>query len=155
MESMSDQPLGLTLRAIASREPAPGAGAAAAIALALSLACARKATSITLKHQPDHGSPDELDARLADLAEQALPLADQDAELFSASIAGDRDAAGELTAFGRTALAVAEDAREQIARAAAAIHPALRGDIVAAQALVDAATTIFRANLIENEAGAD
>jgi len=150
MESMSDQPLEQVLRAIASREPAPGAGAAAAVALALGLACARKATGITLKHHPEHGRPDELDARLADLAEQAMPLADRDAQLFAASLAGDEDAARDLTAFGRGALALAEEAREEIARAAAAVHPMLRGDIVAAQALVDAAATIFRANLREN-----
>jgi hypothetical protein len=155
MESMSDQPLGETLRAIASREPAPGAGAAAAIALALGLACARKATGITLKHHPGQGRPDELDARLADLAEQAVPLADQDAQLFAASLAGDEGAARDLTAFGKRAIALASVAREQIARAAAAVHPMLRGDMIAAQALVDAAAIIFRANLIENEDSAD
>lgn len=155
MESMTDQSLGELVRAIAAREPAPGSGAAAAIALTLGIACARKATGITLQHHPDHGRPDLADARLADLAEQALPLADQDARLFAASLAGGQDAAQALTDFGEHALALARAAREQIARAATAIHPTLRGDIVAGQALVDAATTIFRANLIENKAGAD
>jgi hypothetical protein len=146
---LSDLSLARLLTAIASREPTPGAGAAAGVALALGLACARKAAAISLRHDGDGSHLDEADARLAELGEAALDAAGRDAELFRAALADAPGARDALIDHGRAFLRLADDARAEIARAAGRIDPNVRGDMLAAQALVAAAETIARANLTE------
>jgi hypothetical protein len=152
MESIANRPLADLVQAIASREPAPGAGVAAAAALALGIACARKAAAITLKHDPDRPGLDRHDGRLADLAERALRLGDRDASCFPAMLREDEDAADKLVEGGEKLLDIVEEARDLVARMAAEADPAMRNDILAARALIDAAARIVRASLVENEA---
>lgn len=153
--------------AIASTAAAPGSGAAGAIALALGVACARKALRLTLAHHPDEPGLAEADARLEAIAVAALAGAQEDARSFAAFIAAMRlphgtDAeqsartaatlasaaalvslAERLVALGAEALALLEATR-------AAIDGTMRGDVIAARALIAAAATIQRANAAEN-----
>jgi len=148
------QTLGELVDAIASREPAPGAGVAAAAALALGIACARKAAAITLKHHPELPDLIRDDARLAELADQALRLGDRDASCFRAAIGHDEQAEAKLIEGGEQLLMLAAEAREAIASISAQSDPMMRNDILAADVLIDAAATIVRANLAENQESA-
>ncbi|HEV2568979.1 cyclodeaminase/cyclohydrolase family protein [Sphingomonas sp.] len=152
MESIADQSLKALASAIASRAPAPGSGVAAAAALALGIACARKAAAITLKHNPDRPGIDTNDARLAELQDTALRLAETDASCFPAAIRDDERAAARLIEGDKRLLACADEAEEIVARLAVQIDEVMRNDILAARALIEAAAAIVRANLAENEA---
>lgn len=152
MESIADQTLKALASAIASRAPAPGSGVAAAAALALGIACARKAAAITLKHHPDRPGIDTNDARLAELQDTALRLAETDASCFPAAIRDDEHATARLIEGDKRLLACADEAEEIVARLAVQIDEAMRNDILAARALIEAAAAIVRANLAENEA---
>ncbi|NNM76098.1 hypothetical protein HJG53_04140 [Sphingomonas sp. ID1715] len=152
MESIADQTLGRLASAIASRAPAPGAGVAAAAALALGIACGRKAAAITLKHNPDRPGIDANDARLGELQDAALRLADQDAQCFRAAIAQASGAEEQLVRGDRALLACADEADAVIARLAVQVDEIMRNDILAGRALIEAASLIVRANLAENEA---
>jgi hypothetical protein len=147
MESIADQPLGRLASAIASRAPSPGAGVAAAAALALGIACARKAAAITLKHSPDRPGIDTNDARLAELQETALRLADTDASCFPAAIRHEPTATERLVEGNEDLLACSDEAERVVARLSVQVDPGMRNDILAATALIAAAATIVRANL--------
>ena len=151
MKSIADQSLGGLSDAIASRQPAPGAGVAAAAALALGIACARKAVAITLKHDPKRAGIGTDDARLAELQDEALQLADQDANCFRAAIQHDLAAAERLIEGDGALLSCTHEADEIVARLAVQVVDAMRNDIVAARALIGAAAAIARANLAENQ----
>src|SRR6202042_932534 len=72
--------------AIGGRQIAPGAGAAGAVTLALAAACATKATTISVKHQPQHAGLRRSQERLESAPGFALAGADRDAEAFTAFI---------------------------------------------------------------------
>jgi uncharacterized NAD-dependent epimerase/dehydratase family protein len=152
LESIADQPLGRLASAIASREPSPGAGVAAAAAAALGIACARKAAAITLKHSPDQPGIDTSDARLAELQDMALRLADTDASCFPAAVRHDQEAAERLVEGDNALLTCTDEASGLIARLAVQVDEVMKNDIFAAHALLEAAATIVRANRTENEA---
>ena len=151
MASTADQTLGNLTSAIASREPSPGAGVAAAAVLALGIACARKAAAITLKHHPGRTGIDRHDARLAELQEAALRLADVDANCFPAANRHDAAAAERLIEGDAALLSCGDEAEGIVARLAVQVDAAMRNDIFAARALIGAAISIVRANLAENE----
>lgn len=152
MESIADQTLGRLSAAIASQEPAPGAGVAAAAALALGIACARKAAAITLKHDPTLGELRSHETRLADLQTLALRLADLDARCFPAAIRHDEQAEDRIVAADEQLIACSSDAGRIVEDLAERVDAAMRNDILAARALIDAAAAIARANLAENRA---
>ena len=152
MESIADQSLGALASAIASREPSPGAGVAAAATLALGIACARKAAAITLKHDPDRRGLAAADARLEERQQAALRLADIDARCFLATIRHDEAAASRLIEGDEELLACAAEAQQDVSALSALVDTSMRNDVVAARTLIEAATTIVRANLGENQA---
>lgn len=152
---MSLTMIGDFLAATASAAPAPGAGSAAGVALALGLACARKAIILTLKHHPEEPGLAALDARLADLADQALAGGEADMRCFTAYIeamqrpkddparaAAERDALADLVAVGENLIAIGDEARGELLAVKTDIYPAMANDIAAALALIAAAHTI-------------
>jgi hypothetical protein len=64
----------------------------------------------------------------------------------------EEQAASRLVEGGESLLEIAREARDLAARIAAEAHAAMRNDILAARALIDAAAAIIRANLKENAA---
>jgi formiminotetrahydrofolate cyclodeaminase len=135
---------------ISSGDVSPGAGSAGAVALALAAACAGKATSVTLKHLPNE---DRLRSSLAcfrQIARFALTDADRDAEAFEAFIHSRSSSTiarlaceGERVAQLIAALDSAIDAIEAL------IRTNVKGDLIAARALLGAARRIQENDALE------
>jgi methenyltetrahydrofolate cyclohydrolase len=138
------------LDSVASDSRAPGGGSAAAVALALAAALVGKAARASRAQWAEAGGAvaqsDALRLRVG-------PLAQADAEAYTAAVAALRPAAGRSpttdhvrTALGAAAavpLTIAEggaDVAELAAHTAANCDPDLRGDAIAAALLATAAT---------------
>lgn len=148
--SIAWQSVADVLEATASDKPAPGSGAAAALALGLGAACAGKAARMTLKHHPERDALAAADARLAEIRAEALRDGDGDAACFAALVAHEPGVAERLIEIGRNLLDRAIEAKALVMRIEPAVAPIMRNDILAAQALIDSAAMIARANLTDN-----
>jgi hypothetical protein len=153
-EALPDLSLRAFVAAIAEPRPAPGAGAAGAAALALAAACAGKAFRLGSRH----GDEDLATAadRCGAIAAAALESAVRDAEDFTALLKGRETAprapiepARALAEDATALLVLEEELRTLAATLGARVPEPLRGDLVAAEALLDASAQIRRANLSE------
>ncbi len=144
---LSDLRIRELLQRIGSSAVSPGAGVAGAVALALAAACARKAASVSLKHQADDSVLQQAQATLEEIEREALVDGERDAEAFSTLVHEKNRAAveqllGEEERFGHliARLTVAIDA------VAPRVRAAMTGDVIAAKALVTAAQRILDSN---------
>jgi hypothetical protein len=138
------------LARIGSIAVSPGAGVAGAIALALATACARKATSISLKHRPEDAELQTALATFAAIEREALADGERDAQAFSLLVHERSPAAvdrliGEEERLGE----LIDRLRHEIDVIAPRIRANMTGDIVAAKALADAAQRIRMRNEAE------
>ncbi len=128
---------------IGSSDVSPGAGSAGAVALALAAACATKAVSVSLKHHPD-----ELELRSAlvsftKIARLALTDADRDADAFAEFIHEPNSAAiDRLVCEGEKMAELIATLATIIEQIEVRIRPNMTGDLVAAKALMGAASRI-------------
>jgi hypothetical protein len=143
---LGEQSIDSVLTALASDAPSPGSGAAAAVALAFAAACAGKAVSISLKHGAVLKGKQE---QLAKLAERSLQRADADAKYFEEYLRHkNAKTASNLLRADETSQHLAVEIREVLNEVEPHIHKVVKGDMIAARALLQAAATI-EARLIE------
>jgi hypothetical protein len=136
--------------AIGGRQISPGAGAAGAVTLALAAACATKATTISMKHQPQHAGLRRSQETLESAARFALAGADRDAEAFTAFIKEHSlGAIAQLIREGDRIAHLIDVVSAVVAEVTPHIEPNMTGDLVAARALLDAARKIQSTNLAE------
>lgn len=130
------------LDAIGSAKPSSGAGIAAGVALALGIACAQKAVAITLKHDDD-ATLTAAAERLCTLRERALEQARLDAALFESYLRNKapHDVARLVTTAEEFQQLVKEVLRE-LGGLDGKCKASVVGDLTAAEALCEAATTI-------------
>ena len=146
---------GLTLaalvEAVAADQPSPGAGAAASVSLALAAACAAKAFVISARHQQDGADLTAAAGAAQAITARALDGAQQDAADFAAALKSRHGTAAEaaLRADGEALLALVAALRDLIAANEGRFVTSLRGDLLAAIALSDAAERVHRHNLGE------
>jgi methenyltetrahydrofolate cyclohydrolase len=152
MRSLSDERLAGFAALVARAEPAPGGGAGAAAACAIAAALVEKAAALS-------PGAEAAGIRASAIREQALALADDDAETYGAVIAAQRTAAGEeRTRRVQAALSRAADVPLQIAEFGAEVaelaqelerdgNPNLAGDAAVA-ALLAAAASAGAARLV-------
>lgn len=145
---LAERPLGEVIEAIGSEDVSPGAGAAGAVGLALAAACACKAAAVTLKHRPDDAALRKLRSDLSDIAHRALRGADADASQFERFIR-DRDSQStkSLLQVGAGLTRAARALTDLLSTLADRVDPAVRADVIAAQALCQAFTEIETTNL--------
>jgi methenyltetrahydrofolate cyclohydrolase len=141
--------------AVSGKQVSPGSGAAGAVTLALAAACAAKAATISMQHQPEHSGLQRAQETLERVAHFALAGADRDAEAFTAFIKGHTlGAIAQLIREGDKLARLIDVVSATVDELAPHIEPNMAGDLVAARALVDAARRIQSANLAEAKASA-
>jgi hypothetical protein len=130
-----------------------GAGAAGAVTLALAAACAAKAAAISLKHQPANDTlRRSLDA-FERIGRFALTGADRDAEAFATFIKENTlGTVVDLLREGDRIIRLIEILSEAVDQVTPQVEPAMKGDVVAARALLDAARKIQLTNSAEAQA---
>jgi formiminotetrahydrofolate cyclodeaminase len=141
--------IGEFVDALASDAVLPGAGAAGGVALALAAACARKAVAITRRHD---ANPllEELQKQLADLAQEALELGQQDALQFKLTLkSDDPQAATELLRTDYTIIDACQALDRLLQDNRALIADNMAGDWKAARALLHACRVIHNENVRE------
>jgi Formiminotransferase-cyclodeaminase len=144
------------IQALGGRSLAAGSGAAGAVTLALAAACAAKAAAITFKHHPENAALGSHQEHLERLARFALAGADEDAEAFAAFIKEQTlGAVTELLRQGNRTLRLIDILSATVESLAPQVDPNMRGDIVAARALLAAARTIQLHNSAEARAQQD
>lgn len=131
------------LAALAGEHISPGSGTAAAAAMAFAAACAAKALAISRKHRP----PDEValaaEPQLQILVAKSLQRADVDSACFEAFVHHkNQQTAGALIAADQQTQAIAAELDAVLDTIEAGVHPVVSGDILAARALLDAASRI-------------
>ena len=141
-----------TLERLASETPAPGAGAAAAWCCALAAALVEMVARVVLGRGEDAPDFERRRHRAAELREDALRLADEDAAAYRAAMEAPRQHRREaFAAAADPPLAIAEAAAEACALAAASaekVDGPVRGEAETA-VLVAAAATRAAARLVE------
>lgn len=138
------------LDGLASNAIIPGAGTAGGVALALAAACAGKAVAITLLHDADNRTLNELQQELAALRESALALAEADALLFRQHLKyGDPQVAEQLLRTDHQILSGCRQLDVLLEENAGSINATMRGDWLAAKALITASRLIQQANVRE------
>jgi formiminotetrahydrofolate cyclodeaminase len=136
--------------AIAGKQISPGAGAAGDVTLALAAACATKAATISMKHQPQHVGLRRSQESLESAARFALAGADRDAEAFTAFIKEHSlGAIAQLIREGDRIAHLIDVVAAILAEVTPHIEPNMAGDLVAAHALLDAARKIQSTNSAE------
>jgi hypothetical protein len=139
---------------ISNSEATPGAGSAGAVALALAAACASKAVAISAKHAPNDAELTAALVSLAKIAGSALLDADRDSVAFEEFIRtrtpeSINQLVREEENVGRLIAALAAEVDHIEPR----IRSNMRGDLIAARSLIDAARRIQQRN--EGEALGD
>jgi len=132
---------------ISGSEVTPGAGSAGAVALALAAACASKAVAISAKHAPNDTELTAALASLAKIAGSALLGADRDSVAFEEFIRtrtpeSINQLVREEENVGRLIAALAAEVDHIEPR----IRSNMRGDLIAARSLIDAARRIQQRN---------
>lgn len=127
---MDDEPIGAWLAALASPAPAPGGGAAAALEVAMGAALVEMVCNLTIgkpAFAEHEAAMTEVRDRATELRGQAIGLAAEDADAFTAVIAAYRlpretdEERAERGAQIQAALAGAADVPRRTAAAAAAV----------------------------------
>lgn len=132
---------------IGAHEVSPGAGSAGAVALALAAACARKAVSVSLSHAPEDAELQAAGASFDEIARLALSDAERDSEAFKAFVRRrDPAAVDRLVSEGEHVAHLIGALSDAIVRIEKKIRPNMAGDLVAARALLTAASCIQRRN---------
>jgi hypothetical protein len=144
------------IEALGGRSLAAGSGAAGAVTLALAAACAAKAAAITFKHHPENAALGSHQRYLERLARLALAGADDDAEAFAAFLKEQTlGAATELVRQGDETCRLIDILGATVDALAPQVAGSMRGDILAARALLAAARTIQLSNSAEARAEQD
>ena len=138
------------LDGLASNAIIPGAGTAGGVALALAAACAGKAVAITLLHAADNQALNKLQQELASLRESALALAEADALLFRQHLkSGDPQVTEQLLRTDHQILSGCRELDALLEANEGSINLTMRGDWLAAKALIEASRLIQQANVRE------
>jgi formiminotetrahydrofolate cyclodeaminase len=141
------------IEAIGGRQISPGAGAAGAVTLALAAACATKAVTISMKHHPEHSGLRRSQETLEKVARFALAGADRDAEAFAAFIREHTlDAIVQLIREEDRIARLIEVVSLVVKQVEPHTEPNMAGDLLAANALLDAARRIQSTNSTEAQA---
>jgi formiminotetrahydrofolate cyclodeaminase len=155
MQNSSGQTLGDLLAALASDHISPGSGTAAAAAMALGAACAAKALVISRKHRAADQNALAAQTRLTDIIGRSLQRADTDSTCFEAFIRHkNQQTAGALISADQATQALARELADVLDDIEPSVHPVVSGDILAARALLDAATRIQSRICEENQRAA-
>ena len=142
------------LAAIASAHVSPGAGAAGAVALGLAAACLGKALTISLKHRAEDLELRQASDTCAQIARLALMDAERDAVEFARFIhSHSSEDANRLMDTGKAVIALANALETLVNRVETRVAANMRGDLVAARALIGAAHTIHAHNESDLERG--
>jgi formiminotetrahydrofolate cyclodeaminase len=151
----NDQTLGDLLAALASDHISPGSGTAAAAAMAFAAACAAKALAISRKHRAADENALAAQTRLTDIIGRSLQRADTDSTCFEEFIRHkNQQTAGALISADQATQALARELADVLDEIEPSVHPVVSGDILAARALLDAATRIQSRICEENQRAA-
>lgn len=153
---MSDsQPLSDLLADLASDHISPGSGTAAAAAMAFAAACGAKALAISRKHRPADEVALAAETQLKQIIAKSLERAAVDAALFESFLHHkDQQTARALLAADQETQALAADIAVLLNRIEPGVHRVVSGDILAARALLEAATRIQARICDENQRAA-
>jgi formiminotetrahydrofolate cyclodeaminase len=139
----SDDTLSALLSALASDHISPGSGTAAAAAMAFAAACAAKALAISRKHRPADAVALAAETQLKVLIGKSLQRADADSACFEDFLHHkNQQTARALIAADQDTQAIAAELSVVLDRVEPGVHPVVSGDILAARALLDAASRI-------------
>ena len=135
------------LEMLAAPTTEAGSGSAGCIVLAMAFGCLEKAAALTFKHHPDRTALAGLIGQLARLRRQSLDAAADEATCF-AEFTRESSAtnAPVLAQAERTALSLTARATEMAEQLDELVDDSGRGDLIAARALVQAATIILQSN---------
>lgn len=143
MLTLNDRTIGDVLAALASDHISPGSGAAAAAAMAFAAACAAKALAISAKHRVADANALAARARLTDIIGRSLQRAEVDSACFEAFIHHrNKETASALIGADQATQALARELADVLDDIEPSVYPVVSGDILAARALLDAATRI-------------
>lgn len=151
--AVGDQSLKALADALAADRPSPGAGAAGDIALALAASCAAKAFAISARHT-GMAALTEAAGKARGAAGFALAGAEWDAEDFPALLKAASGAEAPTQALrrdGEAMLALADELKTLLDRHRPDVIPVMAGDLLAAEALLEAFDRIARRNLDDLE----
>lgn len=155
MHTSNDRTIGDVLAALASDHISPGSGTAAAAAMAFAAACAAKALAISAKHRVANADALAAQARLTDMIGRSLQRADIDSACFEAFIHHrNQQTASALIGADQATRALARELADVLDDIEPSVHPVVSGDILAARALLDAATRIQSRISEENQRAA-
>lgn len=144
---VSDLRIEELLAHIGASTVSPGSRVAEAVALALAAACARKAVSITLKHQPENLELRSAARTFGLIAAIALEDGDRDAEAFEAFVhAKNTPSIDRLVCQGENFKELIDMFASAIEQVAPSIQANMAGDLIAAKALAAAAQQIQQQN---------
>jgi len=143
MQTTSSQTLGDVLTALSSDRISPGSGTAAAAAMAFAAACAAKALAVSRKHRAADEVALAAQTQLHQIITRSLERADVDSARFQDFLHHkDQQSARELIAADEETQALAAEISVVLDRIEPGVHPVVAGDILAARALLEAATRI-------------
>jgi formiminotetrahydrofolate cyclodeaminase len=139
----SPQPLSELLAALASDHISPGSGTAGAAAMAFAAACAAKALAISRKHRAADEVALAAQTQLQEIVRKSLQRADVDSARFADFLRHkSQQSARALLEADQETQALAAELLVLLDRIEPGVHPVVSGDILAARALLEAASRI-------------
>ena len=149
------QSLSELLAALASDHIAPGSGTAGAAAMAFAAACAGKALAISRRHRALDEVALAAQTQLQEIVRKSLERADVDSARFEDFLRHkNQQTARALLEADEQTQALAAELGAVLDRIEPGVHPVVAGDILAARALLEAATRIQERICDENRRAA-
>lgn len=149
------QPLSELLAALASDHISPGSGTAGAAAMAFAAACAGKALAISRKHRAADEVALAAQTQLQEIVRKSLERADVDSARFEDFLRHkNQQTARALLEADEQTQALAAELGAVLDRIEPGVHAIVAGDILAARALLKAATRIQERICDENRRAA-